>query len=123
MDRRGFLGGLMGTAAAATFDLEKALWMPTKKIFIPAPAKKPRFTILGVEVGTGVPIYWDTETVMPEVEQYYSRSSGGIYRKYPMLADRPSGGWVQVYGQCKVQLVAGSIILSPRSLSLKSNAG
>lgn len=45
MNRRGFLSSLTALAGIATFDLERALWVPSKLISIPASNGPIRFDI------------------------------------------------------------------------------
>ncbi len=110
MNRRGFLGGLIGAASAMVLDPEKLLWVPgTKTIFIPKAIVAPPRIPIGVHLQSGRIIFWDEVFVDPTDSTAEQRdASGKLEAAYRFV--RPIEGmtvpafWVQTYGHCEVKV-------------------
>ncbi len=100
MDRRRFLGGLIGAASAMVLDPEKALWVPGRKtISIPATGAPPR-TIIGLRLDSGTPVFSDqllSGICLPQSAGW----EGMTFLKVGLQGD-PDDVWIQILGRAQV---------------------
>jgi len=98
MNRRGFLGSLLGGVAALALDPERLLWVPgAKKIFIPAAPVVPTWI---VDMGY-------RQFIHVRSEHGWKVGQVVMGAGHPIgvaISDVPAGhfGYLQVYGEAKV---------------------
>ncbi len=101
MNRRGFLGGLIGAASAMVLDPEKLLWVPgAKTIFIPKPIAAPPPYIVGIRLDSGMPVFSDQlmyGVCNPKEAKWDERT----FLKVAVKGDAGST-WLQVRGHAQV---------------------
>jgi len=103
MNRRGFLGGLIGAASAMVLDPEKLLWVPgSRTIFTPkAVVAPPPRTIIGIRLDSGMPVYSDqllSGICNPEIRHWDDKS----FLKVAVMGD-PGSTWIQIRGKCEMR--------------------